>query len=114
MIVGVGIDLVSLERFTRAVENTPGFAARILTEAECALPLESQAARFAAKEALIKALGGPVGNWHDVEVTSGGQPQLQVSGAMAEAFAARGVTAAHVSLSHDGGMATAIVTLESA
>lgn len=113
MIVGVGIDMVNVDRFARSVEVTPGLAPRVLTPAECALPVESQAARFAVKEALIKALGGPVGSWHDVETSHGGAPVLHVSGEMQAEFERRSIDAAHVSMSHDGGFAIATVILES-
>jgi holo-[acyl-carrier protein] synthase len=121
MIVGVGIDVVPVERFAEALERTPSLAARLFTPAEqltesgAARSAESLAARFAAKEALAKALGAPAGlHWHDAAVVSNvaGSPQLQLSGTVAEAAARRGATSWHVSLSHDGGMAVAVVVLE--
>ena len=73
------------------------------------------AARFAAKEALAKALGAP-GDllWHDAEVVVGerGRPHLEVRGTVAERAAELGVTSWHVSLSHDGGIASAVVVAE--
>ncbi|MGN6300074.1 MAG: holo-ACP synthase [Angustibacter sp.] len=69
MIVGVGIDVVDIERFGRTLEATPRLAERLFTPGERELPLASLAARFAAKEALAKALGAPVGlHWHDATV----------------------------------------------
>jgi holo-[acyl-carrier protein] synthase len=57
MIIGIGVDLVDLARFERAVTRTPNLLARLFVPAERDLPLRSLAGRFAAKEALIKALG---------------------------------------------------------
>ncbi|HET8982059.1 MAG TPA: holo-ACP synthase, partial [Pedococcus sp.] len=66
MIIGVGIDVVDVERFGQTLERTPTLRERLFTEAERELVLNSLAARFAAKEALAKALGAPVGlHWHD-------------------------------------------------
>lgn len=111
-IVGIGVDLVDIERFAAAVDRTPGLAGRLLTDYERGLPLASQAARFAAKEAVAKALGAPAGmRWHDCEVRRGarGAPELQVTGTVAAAARERGVASWQLSLSHDGGMATAFV-----
>ena len=72
-------------------------------------------ARFAAKEALAKALGAPGDlHWHDAEVTVGehGRPHLEVRGTVAGRAAQLGVTSWHVSLSHDGGIASAVVVAE--
>jgi holo-[acyl-carrier protein] synthase len=116
MIVGVGIDLVDVERFTEALERTPTLAARLFTPTEREFPPRSLAARFACKEAVAKVLGAPRGlGWQDVEVLrlASGAPTLQVGGGVAAAAAALGVSAWHVSLSHDGGFATAIVIAES-
>ena len=115
MIVGVGIDVVDLERFARSLERTPGLAVRLFTEDERRLPARSLAARFAAKEALAKALGAPRGlRWTDAEVRRdpNGRPILHVEGTVAEAAARLGVGAWHVSLSHDGGVAVAVVIAE--
>jgi len=121
MIVGIGIDVVLVSRFVEALERTPLLAARLFTEAERQTPAglprlaESLAARFAAKEAVAKALGAPLGlNWHDCEVVSDqdGRPWLTVAGTVAAAAAERGVTRWHLSLSHDGGIASAMVLAE--
>ncbi|MBC6458572.1 holo-ACP synthase [Actinomadura sp. HBU206391] len=115
MIVGVGIDVVDLVRFEQSLERTPGLRARLFTEAERALPVRSLAARFAAKEALAKALGAPRGLlWTDAEIRRepDGRPSLRVDGTVAAAARDRGVTHWHVSLSHDGGVATAVVVAE--
>jgi holo-[acyl-carrier protein] synthase len=96
------------------VERRPGVVRRLLTPAEAQLPAESQAARFAAKEALAKALGAPAGLlWLDVAVQpTDGQPQFVWQGTVAEAAERLGVTRHHLSLSHDGGVALAMVVLE--
>ncbi|WP_285694616.1 holo-ACP synthase [Actinomadura sp. NBRC 104412] len=115
MIVGVGIDVVDIARFERALERTPGLRGRLFTEVERDLAGRSLAARFAAKEALAKALGAPRGlQWTDAEIgrAGDGRPTLSVTGTVAAAAAERGVTRWHVSLSHDGGIATAIVVAE--
>lgn len=76
----------------------------------------SLAARFAAKEAVAKALGAPGGlRWHDCEVLAGekGRPFLQVSGTVAAEAKRQGIEHWHLSLSHDGGVAVAFVIAES-
>jgi holo-[acyl-carrier protein] synthase len=115
MIVGVGIDVVDIARFARALSRTPGLGGRLFTEGERGLPSRSLAARFAAKEALAKALGAPRGLlWTDAEIVtdSAGRPHLKVSGTVAEAAARRDVSQWHISLSHDGGIASAVVIAE--
>jgi holo-[acyl-carrier protein] synthase len=91
-IVGVGIDVVDISRFEESLRRTPGLADRLFTAAEAGRPPASLAARFAAKEALAKALGAPNGlAWHDAEVVSEstGRPPLSL----------RGTVAAHVAMS---------------
>jgi holo-[acyl-carrier protein] synthase len=121
VIVGVGIDVVPVERFALALERTPALAARLFTPSELVTPsgerrsAESLAARFAAKEALAKSLGAGGGmNWTDAEVHTDerGAPVLSVRGSVAERADALGVTRWHVSLSHDGGIASATVIAE--
>jgi len=115
VIVGVGIDVVDLARFEEAMTRTEGLAGRLFTEGERRLPMRSLAARFAAKEALAKALGAPRGLlWTDAEVVvgPGGRPHLEVSGTVAAAAARLGVTHWHLSLSHDAGIASAVVIAE--
>ncbi|GAB3226762.1 holo-ACP synthase [Glycomyces halotolerans] len=123
MIVAVGIDVVAVERFERVLERTPTVADKLFTPAERATPdgtprrTESLAARFAAKEAVAKALGAPSGmHWSDCQVLSepDGRPALAITGTVAHAAAQRGVSRWHVSLSHDGGIATAVVIAETA
>jgi holo-[acyl-carrier protein] synthase len=121
VIIGVGIDVVPVERFAESLVRTPGLRDRLFTEAEQHTPSgaartgESLAARFAAKEALAKALGAPGDlRWHDAEVTVGahGRPHLEVRGTVAGRAAQLGVTGWHISLSHDGGIASAVVVAE--
>jgi holo-[acyl-carrier protein] synthase len=115
MIAGVGIDVVDIERFAATLARTPALRERLFTSAERELPMASLAARFAAKEALAKALGAPGGmHWHDAEVrTDGvGRPWLELTGTVAARAQALDVTGSHVSLSHDAGIASAVVVLE--
>lgn len=116
MIVGIGTDLVVVERFAAALTRNPGLAARLLTPDEQTLSMESRAARFAAKEALAKALGAPGGlRWRDCEVVRDehGKPSFVLRGTV-EALAERlGVAKVHLSIAHDGGYATAMVVCES-
>ncbi|HEY4315638.1 MAG TPA: holo-ACP synthase [Actinomycetes bacterium] len=115
MIIGIGIDVVDVERFTASLQRTPLLAQRLFTDNEQRLPPASLAARFAAKEALAKALGAPTGlRWRDAEVDRGedGRPHLLVSGTVAARAAALGVRHTHLSLSHDAGIASAVVVAE--
>ena len=121
MIVGVGIDVVPIARFESASDRTERLVDRLFTPAERVTPsgqprsAESLAARFAAKEALAKALGSPGGMaWHDAEVVSDdlGRPSLVTRGTVAARAAELGVRTWHVSLSHDGGIASAVVIAE--
>ncbi|KRV46821.1 ACP synthase [Wenjunlia vitaminophila] len=121
MIIGVGIDVASIDRFARALQRTPQLAERLFTEPErfgrdgTPRGTASLAARFAAKEAVAKALGAPGGlSWTDATVTSDpdGRPRLVVTGTVAARAAALGVRHWHVSLSHDAGIATAVVIAE--
>ena len=115
-VIGVGIDVVDIERFMASLERTPGLRERLFTPAEASRPPASLAARFAAKEALAKALGAPVGMaWHDAEIVSEetGRPRFEIRGTVAAQAEALGVAHVHVSLSHDAGIASAVVVLES-
>ncbi|AVH57034.1 MULTISPECIES: holo-ACP synthase [Streptomyces] len=120
-IIGVGIDVAEIDRFRAALERTPGLAERLFLEQELFVAsgerrgIASLAARFAAKEALAKALGAPAGlHWTDAEVyvEDSGQPRLRVKGTVAACAAELGVRAWHVSLSHDAGVASAVVVAE--
>jgi holo-[acyl-carrier protein] synthase len=99
MIVGVGIDVVDISRFAESLGRTPDLRDRLFTPGETGLGIASLAARFAAKEAIAKALGAP-GNlhWHDGTVLARANDL--------------GVTSCHLSLSHDAGIASAVVVLE--
>lgn len=116
MICGLGVDIVDVARFERALTRTPRLAERLFTAAERdGRSPESLAARFAAKEALAKCLGAPGGlRWLDAVVTSApdGRPGIAVSGTVAQAAARRGVGSWRVSLSHDAGLAVAVVIAE--
>ena len=114
-IVGVGIDVVEMERFDRAVERSPRFLERVFTPAERELGRQSLAARWAAKEALAKALGAPPGLvWRDAEVVrdQSGRPRLEVKGTVAARAQEVGISSFHISLSHDAGVASAVVIAE--
>lgn len=115
-VVGVGIDVVDVDRFEESLTRTPGLVARLFTADEARLQVASLAARFAAKEAIAKALGAPAGlAWQDAEVVTeeSGQPRLVLSGTVLARADALGVSHVHVSLSHDAGIASAVVVLES-
>ena len=117
MIVGIGVDLVDLARFERAVDRTPRLRDRLFAETERSKPLRSLAGRFAAKEALIKALGSSDGiHWLDITVSNDaeGDPRFELSGETADVIAARGITSLHLSMSHDAGAAIAFVVAERA
>ena len=116
MIVGTGIDVVDIARFAETLERTPGLLTRLFTESERGLPMRSLAARFAAKEAVAKALGAPVGLvWTDAIVVRDetGRPRIEMIGTVAARAAELGVKHMHVSLSHDAGIASAVVIAES-
>ena len=115
-VIGVGIDVVDIARFGETLERTPGMRVRLFTTAENERPLASLAARFAAKEALAKALGAPAGlHWVDAEVVNdpSGDPRLEMRGTVLARAEQLGVAHCHVSLSHDAGIASAVVVLES-
>ncbi|MBI3428673.1 MAG: holo-ACP synthase [Actinobacteria bacterium] len=112
MIEGIGIDVVNIERFAQSLERTPGLAERLFTAAERSKPISSLAARFAAKEALAKALNAGKGLlWLDAEVLNleGGKPLFLFRGEIAEII--DGATV-HLSISHDSGIASAVVIVE--
>lgn len=115
MIVGIGVDVVDIARFSRALSRAESLRDKLFTPAERNLPLQSLAARFAAKEAVAKALGAP-GNlrWHDATVrrVPGSAAVLEVTGTVAARAVELGVVSWHLSLSHDGGVALAMVVAE--
>jgi holo-[acyl-carrier protein] synthase len=124
MIVSIGIDIIEVARIREVLQRTPRFRERVFTAAErayCdsrgAVAAQHYAARFAAKEAALKALqtgwrGGI--SWQDVEVSSreSGAPYLILHGSVLGLFKDSGATAAHLSLSHTTEHAMAQVILE--
>ena len=122
MIVGLGIDVASVERIARSLERFGDrFWERVLTPAERSALADrpdravALAGRFAAKEALAKALGAPRDVWwQSVEVASGalGAPSLLLSGPAREHADRLGVARTWVSITHDAGVAAAVVVLE--
>jgi holo-[acyl-carrier protein] synthase len=118
-VLWIGTDVVDLDRFRLALRRTPGMVERVFTEGERAYalrkrdPTERLAARFAVKEATMKALGVGLGafKFHDVEVTKArsGEPSLRLSGRAAELGERRGITAWKVSITHSDLIAMAIV-----
>lgn len=112
MIEGIGIDVVDVERFSQSLARTPGLAGRLFTNAESCLPISSQAARFAAKEALAKALNAGKGlPWLDAEIVNleSGKPVFLFRGEIADLVYGASV---HLSISHDAGIASAVVIVE--
>lgn len=115
-ILGVGIDIVEIERIREIVEREPRAAGRLFTPAELDHCMGTQscyvhlAGRFAAKEAVAKALGKPL-SWQDVEILSepSGKPVAVLSGPASEA--AYGAVV-HVTISHSRDYATAVAVVE--
>lgn len=126
MIIGIGMDLVEVRRVERLLERHPERASRRLFTASeidyCDrkhLPAESFAARFAAKEALFKALGTGLSGglaWHEVEIVSdaAGAPRIVLHGRAAIVANERRVNRIHLALTHTTGVAGASVILEGA
>lgn len=119
MIVGVGVDLIEIGRIADALARRPRFAERCFTEAEAAYclsrasPPQHFAARFAAKEAVGKALGRGMTRWREVEVVRGrGAPTVALHAHYAEWAARLGVDRIHLSLTHSKGMAVAMAVAE--
>ena len=120
MIVGIGVDVVDLARFERGLIRTPALKDRLFAESEqvrdgAPMPLRSLAGRFAAKEALIKALGDSSGvTWHDMRVVSNelGNPGFELLDSTKAIAEGRGISAIHLSMSHDAGFAIAYVIAE--
>ncbi len=113
--MGVGTDVVDIDRFMAQLGRAPGLRARLFTERERDLPPASLAARFAAKEAIAKSLGAPVGlRWHDCTVTRevDAAPTVHASGTVAARMVELGVARLHLSLSHDAGIASATCIAE--
>lgn len=116
--IGIGVDLVEIDRIRRALARTPSLASRLFTDGERAYaesardPAPRLAVRFAAKEAVMKALGVGLGafDWHDVEVlrADSGAPSLRISGRAADLADAAGVTEWKLTLTHTDSLAEAI------
>lgn len=114
-ILGIGVDVVDIARFAETLQRTPRLRQRLFTESEQKRSDTSLAARFAAKEAMAKALGAPVGmEWHDAEIETNeaGAPSFVIRGTVQDQADRLGVRTVHVSLSHDAGIASAFVVLE--
>jgi holo-[acyl-carrier protein] synthase len=121
---GIGVDVVQVSRLVSSLERFGArMEARLFTPGELEYcrrhhdPLPHLAARFAAKEAAFKAIGTGLSNgvgWKQAEVIQPGgvQPRLEFHGVARERFEALGCTSAHLSLTHDGGLAIACVVLE--
>jgi holo-[acyl-carrier protein] synthase len=117
---GIGIDLLEIDRLERALERYPRLAQRIFSPAEVAYaearrrPARHLAARFAAKEAVIKALGLREGfGLADIEIEPGPPPQVRLTGRAAEAAAERSLRL-QVSLTHGRDHAAAVAVAERA
>ena len=117
--IGLGLDAVEIGRFRRVLGRTPAMAERLFTDGERAYgarfadPVPRLAARFAAKEATMKALGVGLGafDFHDVEVrnATGGAPSLRLSGRAATLAGSLGVTSFRLSITHTDTIAEAVV-----
>lgn len=120
MIIGVGVDTVSLSRFEAKLIETPRLKDRLFLDIETHTDgtdasVQTLAGRFAAKEAVIKALSGnPAIEWHGIEVgkESSGKPVIWLHGTTAKLALQLGVRKFHVSISHDGDNAVAFVVAE--
>jgi holo-[acyl-carrier protein] synthase len=124
VILGIGVDVVAIERISRSLAEGEGrFEKQVFTPEERAAcadradRAQALAARFAAKEACFKALGAGLGqgvSFQQVEVVDGegGRPELRLSGSAAERARALGVGRVHVTLSHELAVAAAVVVLE--
>ena len=118
-VIGIGVDAVDIERFRRSLDRTPSMRTRLFTPHELeyvapkADPVPSLAARFAAREAVMKALGVGLGafGFHDVWVTraSSGEPSLEITGPALALADAKGVDRWHLSITHTEIVAIAYV-----
>ena len=123
-VAGIGTDLSRAARFEKFLAaGKEGVLLRLFTAGERSYALAKRqpaphlAARFAAKEAFLKALGLGLRDgitWHDMEVVRDelGAPSLQLTGRASEIVAERGITRVHLSYSHDGDYSMAMVVLE--
>lgn len=123
VVIGIGVDVVDIERFRLSLARTPTMRGRLFTAAELEYvtpkvdPVPSLAARFAAREAVMKAMGLGLGafGFHEVSVLvdRSGQPHLDVIGRARTLAQDRGIDSWLLSLAHDGGVATAMVVASS-
>ncbi len=119
VILGIGIDAVDIARFRQSLERTPSMHRRLFTDRELAYvapkadPVPSLAARFASREAVMKAMGLGLGafGFHDVWVDhrESGEPLLNVTGRAAELAGERGIGTWHLSITHTDLVAIAYV-----
>jgi holo-[acyl-carrier protein] synthase len=119
VLVGIGIDSVDIPRFAEVLARRPGLAPRLFTAGEqryaagLVNPVPSLAARFAVKEAVMKALGVGLGafGWADVEVVraASGAPDLVVTGRAAALASRQGVGSWRLSITHTATVASAVV-----
>lgn len=119
VICGIGVDAVDIERFRRSLQRTPSMRERLFTAHELAYvaakvdPVPSLAARFASREAVMKAMGLGLGafSFHDVWVEGRptGEPHLNVTGRAAELALERGIERWHLSITHTDQVAIAYV-----
>ena len=120
VIIGLGIDVVAVERIGRVLAaHGQRFLARCFAPEEVRRPTDAQhvAGLFAAKEAGLKALGtgwGASVSWHDLAVTHdpAGAPRLALRGAALRHAEREGATSVHVSITHAAGVAVAVVIIE--
>lgn len=115
MIIGTGIDVVDLERFTALMEKNPRLIERLFVPAEREKNMRSLAARFAAKEAAAKALRAPAGMvWQHcwVENNADGAPYFVFDGTVLARAQEIGVNRIHLTMTHDGPVSIAQVTAE--
>lgn len=115
MIIGIGIDVCPVSRFATAAGRTTQLLDRLFAPAEQDSSMNRMAGRFAAKEALAKALGAPQGlSWHDVEVRKDplGKPYFHYTGTVADRILRLGISTVHLSITHDAGIAAAVVVCE--
>jgi holo-[acyl-carrier protein] synthase len=114
VIVGVGTDLCSISRLSEALERTPNLSARLFHSSEQALPVSSLAARFAAKEAIAKALGDPkILVWNEIALRKdeNGKPEFEFFGGTKDRLDSLGYRF-FVSISHEQELASAFVVVE--
>ncbi len=113
MILGIGMDLVEVERFRRHAEQTPEMLDRLFRPAEREGSWPALARRFAVKEAVAKALGAPPGaDWLDCEVGPGEAPTIALTGGGAAGAARLGIARWHTQTSHGAGCIVAIALAE--